>query len=264
MKKILAALLFMTASLLVAAQDNLLNEFLTASGSANTDVSKFVNHTRVLAEKRSTNDVAFLQKIFRKTQKTFLKSYSPYISFDQTFKTGKYDCLTATALYSILLQEFHFDFSVVETNYHIFIVVHTNSGDVLLETTDRYQGFVQDKKEIEKRIGAYKQNLITSNNSNAHYYDFSFRLYKKISPAQLTGLLYFNQAVNAFNSKQWKLCSEQLGLSASKYNSPRIKELAALLVQSVMQSNANEEVKQAILQKFKSVWLEGQPIASNN
>jgi hypothetical protein len=264
-RKRLLTLLIFVAPFLAAAQSKLFDEYLVTSDASVAGInSQMQRHISSLEEIKSNNDVAFLHKIFRKTQKNFLKSYSPYESFDKVFTAGKYDCLTATALFSILLEKFHFDFNVIETNYHIFIIAHTTKGDVLLETTDRYHGFVQDKKEIEKRIGSYKQNLIASQNTDVRYYNYSFQLYKNVSPIQLAGLLHFNQAVNAFNAKDWSLCADQLDLSAKKYNSPRVKELAVLLVQSVLQSDTEEKVKQTILQRFKSEWLERQPIVANN
>jgi hypothetical protein len=266
MKKNLFALLFIiTTPFLVLGQSSLLDELLAVSSvSAGQFQSKLNRHITSLQDKKSENDVAFLHKIFQKTQHRFLKSYTPYESFDKLFISGKYDCLTATALYSILLEQFHFDFRVIETNYHIFIIARTSGGDVLLETTDRYHGFVKDRKEIEKRIGTYKQNLIASKNPDVRYYDYSFQLYKEVNPIQLAGLLHFNQAVNAFNSKQWKLCADQLELSAKKYNSPRVKELAVLLVETVLQSSTDEELKQSVLQRFKSAWLESQPMVARN
>jgi hypothetical protein len=266
MKKKLFALLFIiTTPFLVLGQSSLLNELLATSSLPKSEFQAKLNrHITSLQGKKTKNDVAFLHKIFQKTQHRFLKSYTPYESFDRLFTTGKYDCLTATALYSILLQEFHFEFSVIETNYHIFIIAHTGSGDVLLETTDRYHGFVKDKKEIEQRVGTYKQNLIASKNPDVRYYDYSFQLYKVVNPIQLAGLLHFNQAVNAFNAKQWEVCADQLELSEKKYNSPRVKELAVLLVQTVLQSSTDEELKQSVLQRFKAAWLESQLMVANN
>jgi len=158
-----------------------------------------------------------------------------------------------------VLSEFNFDYTIIETNYHIFIIVHSSSGDVLLETTDRFNGFVQDKNEIEKRIGSYKKNLIASSGNGKSYFRYSFDLYKKVNPSQLPGLLHFNQAVNAFNKHDWLACADELVLSESKYYSPRVSELALLLVQAVLDSDASEEIQELITQRFKPYWLEKQP-----
>ena len=266
MRRRFVAIVFWIAPLIGFCQNELLNDLLsTSSTGTHEGPQKIREHVNYLRSKESKKEITFLHRIFWSTQKRFLKTYSPYEAFGELFTSGKYDCLTATSLYSLLLTEFNFDFKIIETNYHIFIVVHTSSGDVLLETTDRYNGFVEDKKQIESRIGVYKENLIASANSNSTYYAYSFDLYKKVSPFQLTGLLHFNQAVNAFNKREWLACANELALSESKYESPRVKELATLLVQSVIMSNdTKDEVKDSILKRFKPYWLEKQPTVAIN
>jgi hypothetical protein len=259
------AVILWVLPLLGFSQMKILDELLaTSSGGHVQALQVFQKHVKDLSSKQSKKEIVFLHKIFWSTQRRFLKTYSPYISFDELFSSGKYDCLTATSLYALILDSFHFDFDIIETNYHIFIIVHHPNGDVLFETTDRYNGFVQEKKEIDKRIGSYKQNLIATTRTNLSYYQYSFDLYKEIDMKQLPGLLHFNQAVNAFNKQQWSICAEQLILSEAKYNSPRIKELGALLIQSVLQSQEKEEVKEFILHRFKSYWLEKQPTVAIN
>jgi hypothetical protein len=242
--------------LLVWGQNELLNDFLVSSPvTADNVSSRFDRHVSHLKSKQNKKELALLHKIFRSTQQRFLKTYKPYEPFSELFVSGKYDCLTATSLYTLLLREFHFDYSIIETNYHIFLLVHTSQGDVLLETTDRFNGFVRDKDEIEKRIGSYKQNVIASTDSKLSYYHYSFDLYQKINTTQLTGLLHFNQAVSAFNNRQWKACADQLDEARKRYDSKRVKELAFLLIQSVMTNDVEEPTKQQIIQRFKKYWL---------
>lgn len=263
MRKGFVAALFWMAPLIGFCQGDLLSDLLAVGPIETAEgPTKIKNHIDYLRTKQSKKELAFLHKIFWSTQQTFFKTYSPYVTFNDLFIAGKYDCLTATSLYSLVLTELNLDYSIIETNYHIFIIVHASSGDVLFETTDRYHGFVPDKKEIEKRIGTYKENLIASSNPSSYLY--SFELYKKISPTQLAGLLHFNQAVNAFNKHDWIMCADELVLSGSKYDSPRVKELATLLVQSVLCSNAKDEVRDSILQRFKPYWLEKQLTVAKN
>lgn len=267
MRRRFVAIVFWIAPLIGFCQGELLYDLLSSSSSTAVQQGpqQIQEHIGYLRSRKSKQEINFLHKIFWSTQKRFLKTYSPYESFGELFASGKYDCLTATSLYSLLLTEFHFDFSIVETNYHIFIIVHTTSGNVLFETTDRYNGFVQDKKEIESRIGAYKANLIAAADRNTTYYTYSFDLYKKINPDQLAGLLHFNQAVVAFNKHEWQTCANELSMAEKRYASPRINELAALLVQSVLISpDAKDETKDFILKQFKSHWVEKQPTVAIN
>jgi hypothetical protein len=96
------------------------------------------------------------------------------------------------ALFSHVLERLNFRYEIIETNYHIFLIVQTSRGEVLLETTDRWGGFVTDKDAIAKRTGDYRSNQLVSNDSDKKY-QYSFKLYQAISPEKLTGLLYFNQ-----------------------------------------------------------------------
>ena len=130
-----------------------------------------------LKTKRSKSDIHLLRKVFVETHKKFLKNYSQYADMNEIFSSGNYDCLTATSMYSIVLDRLDFDYSIIETNYHIFIVVNTSRGEVLLETTDPLNGFVTDSKMIDQRIGNYKQNTVASfpaNDKKFYLYDADF------------------------------------------------------------------------------------------
>ncbi len=186
-----------------------------------------------------------------------------YSDFDKVFSTGQYDCLTATALFSQVLDQLNFSYDIIETNYHIFVIVNTENGEVLLETTDRFGGFVTDKKEIIKRTGDYRKNEITAN-SNNFIYLYSFRLYQKITPEKLTGLLYFNQAVKAYNRHDWIVSSKLLEKSNALYPSSRCEELGAILIQTVLETSMEEKEKTDCLFHLKNFWIKkSETLASN-
>lgn len=198
------------------------------------------------------NDKAFLHHIFKRIHKTYLKKYEAYSQFPDLFSSGKYDCLTATVLFSLVLSEFDFQYSLIETNYHIFLVVHTSQGDVLLETTDRLNGFITEPHNIEERMGIYRLNLIASNFKHDHaIYHYQHDLYHEIRPAQLQGLLYYNQAVKAYNSGEFNLCADLLDQAKTIYDSPRIEEMAFLLIQSVNANEADASKKLKIVTRLR-------------
>ncbi|HEX8060006.1 MAG TPA: hypothetical protein VF473_03680 [Cyclobacteriaceae bacterium] len=172
------------------------------------------------------NDVQKLHALFTKTHSTFLHSYVQYTGIEELAK-GRYDCLTATSLFADILGRTGFKFNIIETNYHIFIMVDAKDGDVLLETTDRIAGFIDNPEKIEKVIGQYRQNILAG--ANAEQYQYNFSLFKKVDVDQLPGLLYFNQAVKAFNSEKWDECSQKLSAAAMSTNSPHVAALTELL-----------------------------------
>ncbi len=128
-----------------AGGQNALNSLLATSPGveANLAEERIDNFILRLEEKRTPSDINFLRKAFIETHRKFLKKYSQYSDISQVFTTGKYDCLTATSIYSVVLDRLNFDYNIIETNYHIFIVVNTSHGEVLLETTDLWNGFAE-------------------------------------------------------------------------------------------------------------------------
>ncbi|CAN5155716.1 hypothetical protein BH09BAC3_BH09BAC3_16940 [soil metagenome] len=221
----------------------------------------FVNNAKLEVERiiqplltSHSSDQKLLRAAFHRMHTNFLKKYEPYADFNQVFETGTYDCLTATALLSQLLERLNFRYEIIETNYHIFLIVQTSHGEVLLETTDRWGGFVTDKDAIAKRIGDYRSNLLASNDSDKKY-QYSFKLYQAISPEKLTGLLYFNQAVKAFNKHEWINCASLLETSYKLYESPRCVELGSVLIRTVTENSSEEKTKEACLTHLKHLWI---------
>ncbi len=103
-------------------------------------------------------------------------------------------------------------------------MVKTSDGDVLLETTDRIGGFIDDEKRISKVIADYRKN---------------FSLFVTVDVDQLPGLLYFNQAVKAFNAAKWDECSEKLSAAATKTNSPQVAALAECFTGNLISQGDN-------------------------
>jgi hypothetical protein len=205
-----------------------------------------------LHQREASNQKKFLKSIFKSTHQKFLKRYAQYSDLGEVFQTGNYDCLTATALFSIILSETDFSFRIIETNYHIFILVNTHEGEVLLETTDRFSGFVDRPEEIQLRIGSYKENKIIAADTDKTYYHYSFELFHEVTPNQLAGLLYFNQAIKAYNRNDLLTCALLLEHSKRNYESPRVEEFAKVLVKSILESNLSTEIKGRVILKYKN------------
>jgi len=231
MRRVLLIAILYSMALAALAQSTIIELAWTTSPSKegleklDTRIEKLVTG---IQEKRYRNDQHKLYDLFKKTHTTFLYQYSQYSDIDE-LADGKYDCLTATTLFADVLSRADFEHDIIETNYHIFIVVKTREGDVILETTDRVNGFINDKKKVTAQIAAYRKNVLERATSSHHQYSFS--LYQPVNTDQLKGLLYFNQAVKAFNAGDWAKCSEKLSAAARNINSPRIAELSSLLNQ---------------------------------
>jgi hypothetical protein len=264
-KKILV--LFLVAGSLTAKSQGGLDSWLASSAAsqaqiahAKNDLNSFIGS--LSKDKRS--DASLLRKTFRRVQARYLKSYEAYSDFDQIFQSGKYDCLTATALFSYVLDELDYSYGIIETNYHIFLMVQTSNGEVMIETTDRVGGFVTNRSTIAKRTGDYRKNILSAPNPGRCAYQYSFKLYQSLSPEKVTGLMYFNQAVKAYNRQDWLTCAKQLEKANALYSSPRCAELGHILIKTVLENEMSEETKASCLRHLAKFWISNpETVASN-
>jgi hypothetical protein len=224
--------------------------------------SRINNFIRELKGNKPTSDIQLLKRVFHRTQKVFLHQYASYADFSEIFDSGQYDCLTATSLFSVILDELNFKYSIIETNYHIFLVVKTSRGEVLLETTDRFNGFVRNEKEIHQRIGTYRKG-VTVEPDNQNIYHYSCDLYREVNPGQLPGLLYYNQAVKAYNAGRLEKCGELLTKAKSIYDTPRIGEFASIFLKSVVESTLDDPTKLRIIRQWKGMILSKSPVLAS-
>ncbi|UZR92318.1 hypothetical protein [Chondrinema litorale] len=166
---------------------------------------------------KEANSMRTLRKLNKTVASNYLKNYEKLSDFSEIVTTGTYDCLTSTLLYAYLLEKLGYNYSIKETNYHIYLVVNLENKDVLIEPTDPYYGFVWEKKYIEKRIANYRADNIKGED------DFlaSLNLDKKINLLQLASLQYYNIAVKQFNNRHYERAVNSVKKSMMIYDCER-------------------------------------------
>ncbi len=196
----------------------------------------------------------FLQYAFNQTHRKFLKHYKQYCTFTELVDNGTYNCLTATALYALLLDHFKVDYKIVETNYHIFLLAKTDQGTVLLETTDPLNGFISNPNEVEKRITSYKQNELLMQTSNDKVlYTYNFNLFNVVDLDQMLGLMYYNLAIDAYNHQEIQSAITYLDQAILRYQSPRIDEFSTIILLTLQESKMEASIKKSCVQKVKAI-----------
>jgi hypothetical protein len=235
-----------------------LSYYLTAfseTDGSNARTEAFMGFVQKLEHKRASckDDQVFLRLVFSKTHQQFLRNYQDYASFSALLNKGTYNCLTGTALYALLLNHFEIDYEVIETNYHIFLLASTAKGRILFEATDPSHGFVEDAEQIEKRLAAYKENDVEEKRSDKTYYRLTCSLYKTVSLEEMTGLLHYNLAIEAYNNHQLHASIAHLDKAATVYHSPRMEELTRIILLSVIESKLDVAVKESCIKRIQTV-----------
>ena len=226
-----------------------------ADGPATVDVDAVADFANKLEQKRTSfrKEKDFLEYLFVRTHRQFLKTFEEQSSFRDLTENKKYNCLSGTALYALLLDHFHIPYRIMETNYHIFVLATTAEGTVLLEATDPLHGFVDKDKVIEARIDQYKQNALRSGAPSKTYYKYEANLYNEVNLDQLLGLLHYNLSVVAFNAREFPVAVQHLGKALDLYASPRIEEFSRILILSVVGSDLDVSVKEKYLRSIQSL-----------
>jgi hypothetical protein len=183
---------------------------------------KFEKHFAVLANRKLKykKEEKFVEYSFYYIHKKLLKKYEQYVSISETMSNGTYDCVTASAVYALFLTELDIPFSVIETNYHMYILVYPNTeNEILLETTNPLSGFNSDMQNI----ALLKQQYLQDNKAkDANQATFNWNINRALTGNEMIGVLLYNQSIKQFNLGD-KSAAKQLAKEAIQYyNSSRI------------------------------------------
>lgn len=212
--------------------------------------SRFDKVIAVIGTEGSSSEMKLLKRTYRLVREEFLEKYKVHASLGETLESGTYDCLTATALYAATLERLHIRYDIMETNYHIFIMVYTTRGTVLLEATDPVNGLVTGADEIHDHLTSYhlQQPTLPSNRVLNNY---SFEIFRSISNHGLIGLLHFNQSARAFNEGDYLRSAQLLHQAQSWYDTPRCETLGNLLLRAVEASQMDAKSRLECLSLLK-------------
>lgn len=205
--------------LLVAADPNVSLDKYT---QIETEIGTLVAELQALRLK-STSEAAFLEKVFYKVHRKHLGWYQEYALFSRLFDKKTYDCVTGTAFLGIVLDQLGVTYQILEFDFHTLLLVEADGSIVMMEATDPLDGFVADAAEQERRIALY---------TKSDYVDDRYAktgINQEISLLQLTGLHYFNLAVNAFNQQNFDSAIRNLEKAEKIYPSPRVVETKKLI-----------------------------------
>ena len=215
-------------------------------------ITKFLDKFSAHPETYNQQQQQFVRQIFVKLHSRYLRTFRQQATFSQLFSNGNYNCLTATALLGATLRHFGYSFKIFETTHHIFILVDTDHGKTLVETTDPIHGFITTEKMIDEKIEGYKQATQNDTDSRVVQYQFQNTLFNEVTLENITGLLHFNLAVNAYNAKKFERATFHLEQANQFYQSSRMVEFSEVILLTLKETKTPDaEALTARLRKVK-------------
>lgn len=139
--------------------------------------------------------------LYEKVHSSFLTKYEEINVFSQVFKNGVYNCVSATALYSLVFERFGIPYAIQERPTHVYLVAYPNEDRVQIETTTPVGGYrIFDqafKQQFVKKLTEYK--LISSSEYQTQSVDDLFDKHffnnEVVNIGQLAGIQYYNSAL---------------------------------------------------------------------
>lgn len=217
-----------------------LNKILVHSSESNTPfeaIQKVKRYFEHLEKKqlKYKNESQFVEYAFYYIHQKLLKKYTEYASINETMENGGYDCVTATAVYSLFFTELEIPFSVIETNYHIYLLVYPDTDkEILLETTDPAEGFITNPLEIANRKHLYAKN---NDKVETNQIDLGWNVEKVLKGDELIGVLLFNQSIRQYNLGNRTHAISLAFDALTYYSSARIKTYLSFIKGNQIASN---------------------------
>lgn len=140
-----------------------------------------------------------LKFVFDHVQSTFLKQYDIDADFYDMFVSGKYNCLTGSILYALLLDELKVKHTIKFMPGHVYLIAYMAEIPYIFETTDPVGGFVELNKAMQSNAVKslrLMRFMASDNGDNSSKGDFFDTYYLKLNNTEMRGLVGY-QYTNA-------------------------------------------------------------------
>jgi hypothetical protein len=187
---------------------------------AETEFAAFCHKLEQLQAKQKS-DAWFLEKLFTFTQKAYLHTFADYEALSKVLNQKTYNCVSATALYALLLDRFGYRYEVKATPFHCYLLVYSGKHTYLFESTDPVYGFVREPLLIRDMETQYLEDAREGMQMSGVPSQFT-TLMVSADLKNLCGLMYYNSAVKMYNKQQAEQALQMLYKAHAYYPSPWI------------------------------------------
>ena len=172
-----------------------------------------------------------IKTIYKTVHDQYFKKYELKTKFGEIFSSGNFNCVTASALYAIILNDMGVPFIVKETPVHVYLVAYPDVKNIKIESTDPLDGYYYYDQRGKTSFIDYllKNKLISEEEYRNSQPDEIFNKYfysdKDIHLRELLGLHYLNQGVYKIMDKNLKEGYNELEKAYVFYPSERVRFL---------------------------------------
>jgi len=192
-----------------------------------------------------------IKTIYKITHDHYFSKYELQTSFPEIFKNGNFNCVSASALYGIILQKSNIPFDVRETPVHVYLVSYPGSEEIKIESTDPAAGYLSFDQRMKKQYIDYmrKNKFISENeyigtNTN-ELFDKYYFADEQISLKELLGIQYLNKAAYLFQDQKIKEGYHELEKAYLFYPCKKIEFLMMIALADIVGKETYNELNDA-------------------
>jgi len=191
-------------AMFLAVGDSSNDELLqTAKASIQSKIDKYNSPSfkKMKVEKR-------VKKILKDVHDSYFKKYELQAYFDEIFTDGIFNCVTASALYSVIFENIGIPYSIKISINHVYLVAYPETNSILVETTNPMEQYYIYDQHFKERYIEYLTTIkiISEDEAKSKTVEELFNEYfyreKDISLQNLIGILYYNRAVSLMEDKK--------------------------------------------------------------
>lgn len=151
-----------------------------------------------IATESPKNQAKILEQVLHSK---WLKEYQLVAPFHLIFEDGRYNCVSATALFAIFCERYNIPYRVQEIPSHVYLIMYPKSAHIEVQTTaDKKSSFQYSNSHINRMVSTLVQlGIVTKEEVKARGAKaiFSERYYntKEIDLTVLVGDQYSNDAI---------------------------------------------------------------------
>lgn len=143
-----------------------------------------------------------IERIRKYVSKALLVSYEYKASFDDLFRFGNYNYLTAAAIYAFILDQFGIPYKIYEMSTHIYLVAYPYEQQIAFETSTPGSPFFIFAHQTRTNFVEFmhRQGIIDDmtyrNTSTRDLFEQYFFAGYGLTIREMIGMLYINSAVD--------------------------------------------------------------------
>jgi len=198
-----------------------------------------------------------IKSIYNSVHSKFLRKYREETYFGEIFKNGDYNCVSASILYSLVLQKYNIDYEIKETPSHVYLIADPKNTGYLIETTLPSSGVIQFDEKFKKSYVDYlRDNKVISeteykNKSISQLFKENYISAETIDIYNLAGLQYYNKGIISFNLEDYDEALKSFEKAEILYPSDKIKFLKNGAIGNLIEKeSANKIYSGKLLAKY--------------